>query len=171
MCVSDAKTYIIENPTLASTIDPDHILMVDSAVRLQELRCIHQRMHVVFAISLSNLLPRLCSTAPTPARPAIVAAGHSVVEAALVLQVGAEDLQGAERLQILEMGVLLHVICDKNKKPIEKLLRSCTNSSQQIEHGAEKRAIEEENLTRLPDGGLHGVSLLQQHLDERRVHI
>jgi hypothetical protein len=40
----------------------------------------------------------------------VVAAGNGVVEAALFLQVGAEHLQGAQRLQILEVGVLLHVI-------------------------------------------------------------
>jgi hypothetical protein len=40
----------------------------------------------------------------------VVAAGDGVVEAALFLQVRAEHLQGAQRLQILEMGVLLHVI-------------------------------------------------------------
>jgi hypothetical protein len=40
----------------------------------------------------------------------VVAAGDGVVEAALFLQVGAEHLQWAQRLQILEMGVLLHVI-------------------------------------------------------------
>ena len=40
----------------------------------------------------------------------IVAAGDGVVEAALVVQVGAEDLQGAERLQLHEVGVL-SVVC------------------------------------------------------------
>jgi hypothetical protein len=40
----------------------------------------------------------------------IVAAGDGVVEAALVVQVSAEDLQGAERFQGLEMRVLLLVI-------------------------------------------------------------
>jgi hypothetical protein len=40
----------------------------------------------------------------------IVAAGDGVVKAPLVLQVGTEDLQGAESLQILEMGDLLQII-------------------------------------------------------------
>jgi hypothetical protein len=40
----------------------------------------------------------------------VVAAGDGVVEAAVFVQVGAEDLQGPERLQVLEVGVLLHVI-------------------------------------------------------------
>jgi hypothetical protein len=39
----------------------------------------------------------------------IVAAGHSVVEAALLVQVGAEDLQGSESLQELKMRVHLRV--------------------------------------------------------------
>jgi hypothetical protein len=39
----------------------------------------------------------------------IVAAGDSVVEAALLVQVGAEDLQGSESLQELEVRVLLRV--------------------------------------------------------------
>jgi hypothetical protein len=47
----------------------------------------------------------------------VVAAGDGAVEAALLVEVGAEDLQGAERLQILEMRVLLHVIWNPEIKP------------------------------------------------------
>ena len=42
----------------------------------------------------------------------VVAAGGGLVEAALFAQIGAEDLQGAERCQGLEMRVLLRVICE-----------------------------------------------------------
>jgi len=38
-----------------------------------------------------------------------VAAGERLVEAAFVVQVGAEDLQGPQSLQALEVGVLLLV--------------------------------------------------------------
>jgi hypothetical protein len=40
----------------------------------------------------------------------VVAAGDGIVEAAFFVQVGAEDRQGAERLQLPEVGVLRRVI-------------------------------------------------------------
>ena len=40
----------------------------------------------------------------------VVAASDGLVEAAFLVQVGAEDLQMAERVQVLEVGVLGHVI-------------------------------------------------------------
>ena len=46
----------------------------------------------------------------------VIAAGDGVVEAAFCVKVGAEYFQGAERLQVLEMGVLRHVIWDSESK-------------------------------------------------------
>jgi len=40
----------------------------------------------------------------------VVAAGDGFVKAAVFIQVGAEDLQGADCLQVLEVRVLGHVI-------------------------------------------------------------
>ena len=41
----------------------------------------------------------------------VVAAGNGVVVAALFAQVGAENLQAAELLQVLQVGVALLVLC------------------------------------------------------------
>ena len=46
----------------------------------------------------------------------VIAAGDGVVEAAFCVKVGAEYFQGGERLQVLEMGVLRHVIWDSKSK-------------------------------------------------------
>jgi len=40
----------------------------------------------------------------------VIAAGDGVVEAAFYVKVGAEDRQGPERQQVLEVGVLRRVI-------------------------------------------------------------
>jgi hypothetical protein len=40
----------------------------------------------------------------------VMTAGNGIVEAAVLVQVGAKDLQGAKCLQLLEVGVLLRVI-------------------------------------------------------------
>ena len=42
----------------------------------------------------------------------VVAAGDGLVEAAFDVQVTAEDCEGAVRLQVLEVGVLGHVVWD-----------------------------------------------------------
>ena len=52
----------------------------------------------------------------------VVAAGDGFVKAAFFVQVGAEDLQGSERLQVLEVGVLPRVICDSESKQSLALL-------------------------------------------------
>jgi hypothetical protein len=40
----------------------------------------------------------------------VIAAGYGIVEAAFLVQVGAEDFQGGKLLQVLHVGVLRHVI-------------------------------------------------------------
>jgi len=52
----------------------------------------------------------------------VIAAGDGVVEAAFYVKVGAEDRQGPERLQVLEVGVLRRVIWDSESKQSLALL-------------------------------------------------
>jgi hypothetical protein len=90
----------------------------------------------------------------------VTAAGDGVVEAAFLVQVGANDLQAAKCLQLLEVGVLLHVIWDSESSEQRQI------NTLSFRDRKPKRV--RMNGTWVPDGRLHGVALLQQHLYERR---
>jgi hypothetical protein len=99
----------------------------------------------------------------------VVAAGDGLVVAAFLAQVGAEHLQGAELLQVLEVGVGLLVLWDtiqNQRAPFR--IRGVNSKRHQGNTEPNRAGSSRRNLSGMPDRRLHDVALLQQHLDEKR---